>query len=184
MAVRTFLGPVWPSGGTRCGGAEGETNPPSRIPRMDPDPSLFGVPDDACGRGGPYRAARPEPEVLRSVRHSLVRTAPPDRGRLVSQAGASKIRRGASVEYPGDGHPPECEATDSRGIGRFRGPVRRSGVCARIDGGRGGAGDSQDERTPAGDPGGSGLRFAYLGEEKKGGGRGAQASSCLSSRAV
>src|ERR1035437_7760154 len=102
MAVWTSLGAAWPSGGTRCGGAEGETNPPSRIPAMDPDPSLFRVPHGACGRGGPYRAARPEPEVLRSVRHSLVRQAPQDRVRLVSQARASEVLRGPSSEYPGD----------------------------------------------------------------------------------
>ena len=30
---------------------------------MDPDASLFGVPDHTCGRGCPYRAARPQPEV-------------------------------------------------------------------------------------------------------------------------
>jgi hypothetical protein len=55
------------------------------------------------------------------------------------------------------------QAPPDRGIGRFRGPVRRPGVCARIDGGRGGAGDSQDERTPTGDPGESGLRFEAFG---------------------
>jgi hypothetical protein len=113
---------------------------------------------------GPYRAARSEPEVLRSVRHSSLRQAPPGRGRLVSQARASEVRRSASVKYPGDRRSPECEAPNSGGIGQLRGPVRRSGVCARIHGGRGGAGDSQDERTPAGDPGKSGLRFEALGQ--------------------
>src|ERR1019366_6585018 len=102
MAVWTSLGPARPSGGTRCGGAEGETNPPSRIPAMDPDPSLFRVPHGACGRGGPYRAARTGPEVIRLVRHSPVRQTPPYRGRLVSQAGTSEVLRGPSSEYPGD----------------------------------------------------------------------------------
>src|ERR1035437_10315394 len=50
-----------------------------------------------CGRGGPYRAARPEPKVIRSVRYSPVRKAPPGRGRLVSHARAAEVRRGASA---------------------------------------------------------------------------------------
>ena len=35
-------------------------------------------------------------------RHRAVRQAPPYRGRLISQAGASEARRGAPDEYPGD----------------------------------------------------------------------------------
>src|ERR1019366_8743750 len=101
MAVQTSPAPVSLSGGTRYGGAEDETSPKSWIPRVDPDPPLFGVPQDARYRGGPHRAARAEPEVLRSVGHSLVRKSPPERGRLVSQAGASEVRRSASTEYPG-----------------------------------------------------------------------------------
>src|ERR1019366_7423570 len=132
-----------------------------------PDPSLLCVPHDSYDRGGPYRAARPEPEGLRSVCHSPVRKAPPYRRRLVSQGGASEVRRGASVECPGDHRSVERETMYPGGIGHLRGPVRRSGVCARIHGGQAGAGDSQDERTSAGDPGGSGLRFEALrrGEE-------------------
>src|ERR1017187_974272 len=80
MTVWTSPAPVSLSGGTRYGGAEGETSPQSRIPRVDPDPPLFGVPQDARRRGGPHRTARPWPEVFGSVRYSLVRKAPPDRG--------------------------------------------------------------------------------------------------------
>jgi hypothetical protein len=56
--VRTSLGRTWPSGSTRCGGADGETSPQSRIPAMDPEPALCGLPHDLCRRGGAYRAAR------------------------------------------------------------------------------------------------------------------------------
>src|ERR1017187_10194619 len=84
-------------------------------------------------------------------------------GQASAQARASEVRRGASAESPGDRRPPECEGIQPRGIGQLRRPARRSGVCARIHGGRGGAGDSQDERTPAGDPGGRGLRVEALG---------------------
>ena len=70
------------------------------------------------GRGGPYRAARPEPEVLRSVCHSPVRKAPPDRGR-------SCISSNLGVEYR---RSLERNTEDSRGFGYVRGPVRRSGV--------------------------------------------------------
>src|ERR1039457_1077372 len=66
---------------------------PTQVPAVDPDPSLFGVPHHASGRGGPYRAARPEPEVVRFVRHSPVRKAPPYWGRLISQARTSEVRR-------------------------------------------------------------------------------------------
>src|ERR1017187_8834323 len=159
MAGWTSPGPVWCSGGARGGGVEGETSPPSRIPAVDSDPSLLRVPDDACGRGCPYGAARPGAEVFGFVRYSAMCQAPPDRGRFVSQAGTSEVRRGAPVEYPGDRGEAERTANHSGGVGRLRRPVRGSGICARIYGGRRGSGDSQDERTPAGEGGGGGLRL-------------------------
>src|ERR1022692_4284007 len=91
MAVWTSPAPVSLSGGTRYGGAEGATGSKSRIPRVDPEPPLFGVPQDAWCRGGPYRAARPGPEVLRSVRDSLVRKSPPERGGLYHRLGPRKF---------------------------------------------------------------------------------------------
>ena len=117
------------------------------------------MPNGSNCRGCPYRAARPGAEVLGLVRHSAVRKAPPNWGRLVSQAGAAEVRRGASVEYQGNRGSAERQTKHPGGIRHFRGTVRRSGVRTRIYGGRVGSGDSQDERPTAGEGGGSSLRL-------------------------
>ena len=125
---------------------------------MDPNASLLGMPHESICRGCAHRTTRNQPEVIGFVSHSSVRQAPPYRRRLVSQTGASEVRRGASGECPGDRRTPEREAVHPGGIGCVRGPVRRGGVCARTHGGRAGTSSTQDESSPAGEGDGSGLR--------------------------